>query len=106
MQENPIPIPSLQNPKHINMCNHTNMRGDHMPNMTLALTDDIYKIVKSHKEIKWSQIARKAIEDYARKLVILDALTKNSEITEADIMELDVKIKKGLHEHYLEKMKE
>lgn len=87
------------------MRNHMNMRGDHMPNMTLALSDDIYRIVKSHKEIRWSQIARNAIEDYAKKLAILDALTKDSELTEADIMELDEKIKKGLHKHYLEKLK-
>jgi len=73
--------------------------------MTLALSEDIYKIVKSHKEIRWSQIARQAIEAYAKKLAILDALTKDSELTEEDIMELDKKIKQGIHKRYLE-MKE
>ena len=77
-----------------------------MPNMTLALPEDIYQIVKSHKEIRWSEVARKAIEDYAKKLALLDALTTESELTEEDIMELDEKVKEGIYRHYLEKMKD
>lgn len=76
-----------------------------MPNMTLALPENIYRIVKSHKEIRWSQIARQAIEDYAKKLEILDKLLKDSELTKEDIQELEKKVKKGLHKRYLE-MKE
>lgn len=92
-------------PKHINMCNHTNVRGDPMPNMTLALPEDIYRIVKSHKEIKWSQIARQAIEDYAKKLEFMDNVLRNSELTEQDALELGKKVNRALHERYLE-MKE
>ena len=77
----------------------------HMPNMTLSIPDNVYEIVKSHREIRWSEIARRAIEDYAKRLALLDALTSKSELTEEDILELDKKIKKGLHEHYLEKLK-
>ena len=76
-----------------------------MPNMTLALPEDVYQIVKSHNEIRWSEIARRAISDYAKKLALLDTLTANSELTEADIMKLDKKIKKGIHKHYLELIK-
>ena len=44
-----------------------------MPNMTLALSEDVYQIVKSHREVRWSEVARRAIEDYAKKIALLDA---------------------------------
>ena len=73
-----------------------------MPNITLSLPEDIYRIVKEHKEIRWSEIARRAIEEYARKLALLDALTENSELTEEDIMLIDEKIKESIFRHYME----
>ncbi len=74
-----------------------------MPNMTLSLPEDIYKIVKTHKEIRWSEIARRAIEDYAKKVTLLNVMTEQSEITEDDIMVLDEKIKSGVQLHYKRK---
>jgi predicted CopG family antitoxin len=76
-----------------------------MPNMTLSIPEDIYHIVKNHKEIRWSEIARKAIADYAKKLALMDAMLANSELTEEDVMKLDKKIKKGIHKHYMELLK-
>jgi hypothetical protein len=74
-----------------------------MPNMTLALPEDVYKIMKEHTEIRWSEIARRAITEYAKKLAMLNALTSESELTEEDIMELDEKVKEGIYEHYKRK---
>jgi predicted CopG family antitoxin len=76
------------------------MCGDPMPNMTLSLPEDVYKIVKSHKEVRWSEIARRAIEDYAKKVSLLNAMTAQSELTQDEIMVLDKKIKSGVHQHY------
>jgi hypothetical protein len=73
--------------------------------MTLSLPKEVYEIVKSHKEIRWSEVARRAIEDYAKKLELLDVLTANSELTEDDIMKLEKKIKKAIHKHYMELLK-
>ena len=74
-----------------------------MPNMTLSLPEDAYKIVKSHKEVRWSEIARRAIEDYAKKVALLNAMTAQSELTKDDIMVLDKKIKSGVQQHYKSK---
>jgi hypothetical protein len=71
--------------------------------MTLAIPEDVYEIVKIHKEIRWSEIARRAIESYAKKLAMLDAITSKSELTEKDVMELDEKVKKGIYARYMEK---
>ena len=75
-----------------------------MPNITLSLPEDIYSIVKQHKEIRWSEIARRAIEDYARKLTLLDALVSESKLTEEEVLEIDEKIKDGIYRHYMEKI--
>ena len=74
-----------------------------MPNMTLSLPEDVYKMVKSHKEVRWSEIARRAIEDYAKKVSLLNAMTAQSELTQDDIMVLDKQIKSGVHQHYKNK---
>ena len=74
-----------------------------MPNITLSVPEEIHTIMKQHGEIRWSEVARRAISDYAKKLALLDALTKNSELTEEDIMELDDNVKRGIYNHYKRK---
>ena len=76
-----------------------------MPNMTLSIPEDIYHIIKSHREIRWSEIARKAITDYAKKLALMEVMLGDSELTEDDVMKLDKKLKKGIHKHYMELLK-
>ena len=39
-----------------------------MPNITLSIPPRIYKKMKRHKEVKWSEVARKAIIEYLEKL--------------------------------------
>ena len=80
------------------------MCGDLMPNMTLSLPEDVYQIVKTHKEVRWSEIARRAIEDYAKKIALLNSMTAESELTEEDIMALDEKVKSGIRKHYKNKL--
>jgi predicted CopG family antitoxin len=74
-----------------------------MPNMTLSLPEDVYKIVKNHKEVRWSEIARRAIEDYAKKIALLNTMTAQSDLTEEDIITLDTKVKSGIQLHYRNK---
>ena len=71
-----------------------------MPTMTLAIPNDLYDIIKSHKEIKWNEIAFKAMLRYAIKIKSLDEITEKSEFTESDAMQMDRKIKKSLRKHY------
>ena len=68
--------------------------------MTLSVPADLYAIIKKHNQIKWSEIARRAMWDYAKKLELLDKLTANSKLTEEDVIELDKMIKKALSKHY------
>jgi hypothetical protein len=79
------------------------MCGDVMPNMTLSLPEDVYRIVKAHNEVRWSEIARRAIEDYAKKIALMNAITQESELSEDGIMALDHKVKAGIQKHYKSK---
>ena len=71
-----------------------------MPNMTLSLPEEIYAIVKKHNDIKWSEIARRAISEKAVKLAVLDKLTSKSKLTLKDIEEINQKVKKGVLAKY------
>jgi len=72
-----------------------------MPNMTLAVPNELQTVVKKHKEIKWSEIARKAMWEQARKLELMDAITKKSKLTNKNVLEIDEKVKAGLLKRYL-----
>ena len=71
-----------------------------MVNITLSIPNELHKLVKKHSEIKWSEIARRAMWIEARKLDLMDNLTAKIKLTERDIEELDHKIKAGLLERY------
>lgn len=71
-----------------------------MPNMTLSIPTELHDIVKKHAEIKWSEVARRAMWVQARKLSMMDMLAKKSKLTEEDIEELDHKIKGGLFKRF------
>jgi len=58
-------------------------------------------VVKKHKEIKWSEIARKAMWEQARKLELMDAITKKSKLNNKNVLEIDEKVKAGLLKRYL-----
>ncbi len=47
---------------------NVNSHNTHMANITLSLSDNIYKKIKKHKEIKWSEVARSAIEMKLKEL--------------------------------------
>ena len=71
-----------------------------MVNITLSIPNELHELVKKHSEIKWSEIARRAMWIEARKLDLMDNLTAKSKLTEKDIEELDHKIKTGLLKRY------
>ena len=71
-----------------------------MPNMTLSIPEEIHSIIKKHNEIKWSEIARRAITQEAKKLSLMDKIASKSKLTMDDVKEIDEKIKDGLFKRY------
>ncbi len=67
-----------------------------MPNITISVSEELYTTIKKHRQVRWSEVARRSMELYARKLSILDKLLKDSEMTEEDAIEIGRKIKHGV----------
>ena len=51
--------------------------------MTLAIPEELHKIMKKHKEIKWSEVAREALWNKARKIELVE------NFSEEDLQELN-----------------
>ncbi|MBI1972358.1 MAG: hypothetical protein HYS53_03595 [Candidatus Aenigmarchaeota archaeon] len=62
--------------------------------MTLAVPEDLKKIMERHKEVKWSEVARVAMWEHAKKLELMDKLVSKSKLTEREAAEIGRKIKK------------
>ena len=67
-----------------------------MTNMTLAIPEDLHEIMENHKEIKWSEVARQAMWQQARKLELMDKILSKSKLTEQDALEIGREVNKGI----------
>ena len=67
-----------------------------MTNLTLAVPEDLHQIMLKHKEIKWTEVARQAMWEKARKLELMDKLLAKSKLTEQEAEEIGHKIKHGI----------
>ena len=74
-----------------------------MSNMTLALPEELHEVIRRHSEIKWSEIARQAMWEYAKTLELLDRIAEKSKLTEEDVMELDNAIKRKVFQRHYRK---
>ena len=71
-----------------------------MANVTLAVPEELRKIMKAHPEIKWSEVARQAMWAYASKLEMLDEVMKKSKLTEKDTLEVGRRVNASLASRY------
>ena len=71
-----------------------------MVNVTLAVPEELHKIMKRHPEIKWSEVARQAMWEYARRLELLDEIAGRSKMSEKEAAEIGEKVKKRIGERY------
>lgn len=67
-----------------------------MVNMTIAVPNELHALMKKHADIKWSEVARKALWDRARHIDVLERIAAKSKLTEKDVDELSRKIKRDI----------
>ena len=72
-----------------------------MVNMTLALPEELHNKMKNFNDIKWSEVARKAIEERINDLELMNKIASKSKLTAKDAEELADKIKKGASKRFL-----
>ena len=68
--------------------------------MTLALPEELARKMKAFPEIRWSEVARQAIEKRVRDLEIMNRIASKSKLTQKDVDEISKKIKRGIAERH------
>ena len=66
-----------------------------MVNITLSVSEELHKKMKEMKEIRWSEIARRAIEQRINDLETMDRIASKSKLTKKDVEEISKKIKRA-----------
>lgn len=66
-----------------------------MVNMTLSIPEELSKRMKNFSEMRWSEIARKAIEQRINDLEVMNKIASKSKLTKKDVEELSKKIKRA-----------
>ena len=64
-----------------------------MGNITLALPKEVHEEMKRFSEVKWSEVARKAITQRLETLRMAERLAGKSKLTESDVEQFSKKIK-------------
>ncbi|MBS3136541.1 hypothetical protein J4401_06325 [Candidatus Woesearchaeota archaeon] len=72
-----------------------------MANMTLSMPDNVSEEMKQFSEVKWSEVARKAIIDKIETLKIAQKLASKSKLTKKDINEFSRKVKSSATKRFL-----
>ena len=83
------------------VCTHIYL-SDAMANITLSVPDEVYKEMKQFSEVKWSEVARKAIIDKLEILQLAEKLSQKSRLTQKDVDEFSKKIKAEAHKKFLQ----
>ena len=71
-----------------------------MPNITLSIPAEVHRLMRKYPEIRWSEVARRAIISKLEDLRRMDELLSGSRLSEKDAGDLDHLVKKGLAAKY------
>jgi hypothetical protein len=72
-----------------------------MANITLSVPDNIHKKMRHFSEVKWSEVARKAIIEKIEILALAEKLAQKSKLTKEDVEEFNKKIKSSANKRFL-----
>ena len=78
------------------------MCGDNMTNITLSIPDDVHQDMKQFSDVRWSEVARKAIVERIEVLKLAETLAKKSKLTEKDILDFSKKISSSASKRFIE----
>lgn len=71
-----------------------------MSNITLTVSEELHRKMKAFPKVKWSAVAREAIERELEKLELLDRLLSKSRLTENDAERIGHKIKHEMSKRF------
>ena len=72
-----------------------------MGNITLSVPEDVHAEMRHFSEVKWSEVARKAIIDRLETLKLAESLAKKSKINQSDVEQFSKRIKASATKRFL-----
>lgn len=66
-----------------------------MTNMTLSVPEELHREMRSHPEIKWAEVARRAIQRELERLHTYDRLLSGSALTDEDAVVLGREVRRS-----------
>ena len=76
-----------------------------MVNVTFSVPKELHQVMRKHSDIRWGEVARRAITKRAADLELLERLTLKSRMTMNDAMSLDATVKKSMMKKHQSLMK-
>lgn len=73
-----------------------------METLAIDISEELSILMKNHPEIDWKEIAKSALENYAKKLILFDGLLENSEFTELDAEEFSELVKESVYKKLMQ----
>lgn len=70
--------------------------------MTLSIPDELHKKMKKMSDVRWSEIARRAIEGRINDLEVMNKIASKSKLTQKDVDEISKKIKRSMAKEFYE----
>jgi hypothetical protein len=64
-----------------------------MTNITLSVPEEIHQSMKHFSEVKWSEVARRAIIEKIETMQFAEKLAQKSKLTQRDVDDFSKKIK-------------
>ncbi len=69
--------------------------------MTLSIPDGVQKEMKQYSDVRWSEVARKAIIEKLETLRLADELAKKSKLTKKEVEQFSAKLKAAATKRFL-----
>jgi hypothetical protein len=73
-----------------------------MPNITLSIPEDLHKKMKMFSDIRWSEVARRSIEERINDFEEMEKIASKSKLTKKDVEEISKKIKSRMAKKFYE----
>ena len=70
--------------------------------MTLSIPDELHKKMQKFSELRWSEIARRAIQQRVDDLEAMEKIASKSKLTKKDVNEISKKIKSSAAKRFYE----
>jgi len=73
--------------------------------MTFAIPKDLHSKMKLRSDVRWSEVARRAIAERIEDLEVMDKICSKSKLTKKDVNEISEKINRSVAKRFNENIR-